>query len=165
MAASAACRWGKTKGKIGFHGGKIEVERPRVRARSGAEVALPSWAAALAEDWRGQWAMNLMLINVSTREFGRAVRLPGGDVPATKGDGRSKSAVSRRFVALSGEQMASDLSRLDLIAIPIDGIHGKAELLPVAAVGIDADSDRHPHWPAPTSSRTGTGRCGASAAT
>jgi hypothetical protein len=99
-------RWGKTKGKIGFHGGKLEIERPRVRARSGVEVALPSWEAALAEDWLGQWAMNLMLINVSTRKFGRAVRLPGGDVPAAKGDGRSKSAVSRRFVALSAEHMA-----------------------------------------------------------
>ncbi len=40
-------RWGKTKGKIGFHGGKIEIERPRVRARDGAEMTLPSWAAAV----------------------------------------------------------------------------------------------------------------------
>jgi putative transposase len=102
----SAYRWGRTAGKIGFHGGKIEVERPRVRGRAGAETALPSWERALAEDWLGQWAMNLMLINVSTRKFGRAVRLPGGDVPATKGDGRSKSAASRRFVALSAEQLA-----------------------------------------------------------
>src|SRR5665647_219406 len=144
----AAHRWGKTRGKIGFHGGKIEVDRPRVRARSGAEVALPSWEAAMAEDWLGQWAMNLMLINVSTRKFGRAVRLPGGDVPAAKGDGRSKSAVSRRFVALSAEHMAewmaSDLAPLDLLAIQIDGIHIKEELLLVAAVGIDAQGSKHP---------------------
>jgi transposase-like protein len=148
LAGRAAYRWGKTKGKIGFHGGKIEVERPRVRGHSGAEVALPSWETALAEDWLGQWAMNLMLINVSTRRFGRAVRLPGGDVPVMKGDGRSKSAVSRRFVALSAEQMAewmaSDLSRLDLVAIQIDGIHIKEELLLVAAVGIDTEGTKHP---------------------
>ena len=144
----AAYRWGRTKGKIGFHGGKIEVERPRVRGRAGAEVALASWETALAEDWLGQWAMNLMLINVSTRKFGRAVRLPGGDVPAIKGDGRSKSAVSRRFVALSAEQMAewmaSDLSQLDLVAIQIDGIHIKEELLLVAALGIDVEGTKHP---------------------
>ena len=144
----AAYRWGRTKGKIGFHGGKIEVERPRVRGRAGAEVALASWETALAEDWLGQWAMNLMLINVSTRRFGRAVRLPGGDVPAIKGDGRSKSAVSRRFVALSAEQMAewmaSDLSQLDLVAIQIDGIHIKEELLLVAALGIDVEGTKHP---------------------
>ena len=52
-----------------------------------------------------RWALNLMLINVSTRRFGRAVRLPEGDVPASAGSGTSKSAVSRRFVALSAAQM------------------------------------------------------------
>ena len=114
LPTRAAYRWGRTKGKIGFHGGRIEVYPPRVRARSGSDVSLPSWETALAEGWLGQWAMNMMLVNVSTCKFGRAVWLPGGDVPAPEGDGRSKSAVSRRFVALSAEQlaewMASDLS-------------------------------------------------------
>ena len=81
-------------GKVGFHGGKVEIERPRVRARHGDEVTLPSWEAALSEDLLGKWALNLMLINVSTRKFGRAVRLPEGDVPAPNGAGVSKSAVS-----------------------------------------------------------------------
>jgi putative transposase len=143
-------RWGRTKGKIGFHGGTVPVERPRVRSRDGAELPLPSWEAAQAEDWLGQWAMNLMLINVSTRKFGRAVRLPGGDVPAPPGDGRSKSAVSRRFVELSAtrmaEWMASDLSKLDLVAIQIDGLHIQEELILVGAVGIDAAGDK-PRWP------------------
>src|ERR1700730_9959526 len=58
-------RWGTTEGKIGFHGGKVTVHRPRVRSFDGHEVALPSWTAAQAEDWLGRWAMNLMLINVS----------------------------------------------------------------------------------------------------
>ena len=31
-AARRAHRWGRTRGRIGFHGGKIEVERPRGRA-------------------------------------------------------------------------------------------------------------------------------------
>ena len=34
-------RWGKTKGKVDFHGGKVEVERPRVRTRNGAEWSCP----------------------------------------------------------------------------------------------------------------------------
>ena len=80
-------RWGRTAGKLGFHGGKVAIERPRVRAAGGAEVALPSWEAAQAEDWLGRWAMNLMLINVSTRRFGRAVRLPEGDIAARSGAG------------------------------------------------------------------------------
>jgi hypothetical protein len=73
-------RWGRTQGKIGFHAGKVAVERPRVRDLEGHELALPSWERAVAEDWLGKWAMNLMLINVSTRKFRRAVRLPEGDV-------------------------------------------------------------------------------------
>ena len=57
----------------------------------------------------------------------RAVRLPDGDLPAMIGDGTSKSAASRRFVALSAkcmaEWMSSDLSQLDLLVIQIDGLH------------------------------------------
>ena len=147
-AARAGHRWGRTKGKLDFHGGTVAIERPRVRGLDGGEVSLPSWEVAQAEDLLGQWALNLMLINVSTRKFGRAVRLPGGDIPATRGDSRSKSAVSRRFVELSAarmaEWMASDLSGLDLLAIQIDGLHIEDELILVAAVGIDAAGDKHP---------------------
>jgi hypothetical protein len=45
-------------------------------------------------------------INVSTRKLRRAVRLPKGDLPIMAGDGTSKSATSRRFVALSAERLA-----------------------------------------------------------
>jgi putative transposase len=72
-------RWGRTQGKLGFHAGKVTVERPRARDLAGRELVLPSWDRAVAEDWLGKWAMNLMLINVSTRKFRRAVRLPEGD--------------------------------------------------------------------------------------
>lgn len=144
----AGYRWGKTKGKLGFHGGKVEVERPRVRARNGKEMALPSWNEAVFQDLLGKWAMNLMLINVSTRKFGRAVRLPEGDIGAPKGSGVSKSAVSRRFVALSAERMkewmTADLSKLDLLIIQIDGIHIKDDLTLLAAIGIDGDGKKHP---------------------
>ena len=143
-----AHRWGKTKGKIGFHGGKVEIERPRLRGFDGKELAVPSWEAAVAEDWLGKWSMNQMLINVATRKYARSVRLPGGDVPASAGAGLSKSAVSRRFVALSAarmkEWMASDLSGLDLLVIQIDGIHMDEDLILVAAVGVDAMGDKHP---------------------
>ena len=141
-------RWGRTRGKVGFHGGRVEVERPRVRDFTGREVTLPSWEHALAEDWLGKWAMNLMLLNVSTRKFRRAVRHPEGDVPAGAGAGISKSAASRHFVALSAERMrewlAADLSALDLLVVQIDGIHIADELVLVAAIGIDAEGVKHP---------------------
>jgi putative transposase len=141
-------RWGHTTGKIGFHGGKVAIDRPRVRGRDGKELSLASWDQAVAEDWLGKWAMNLMLINVSTRRFGRAVRLPEGDVPAPSGSGVSKSAASRRFVALSAERMkqwmGSDLSKLDLLVVQIDGIHMTGDLVLVAAIGVDGEGVKHP---------------------
>jgi transposase-like protein len=92
--------------------------------------------------------MNLMLINVSTRRFGRAVRLPEGDIPAPPGAGVSKSAASRRFVALSTERMrewmAADLSKLDLLVIQIDGVYIAEDLTLLAAIGIDGDGVKHP---------------------
>jgi putative transposase len=141
-------RWGRTQGKIGFHAGKVSVERPRVRDLAGQELALPSWERAVAEDWLGKWAMNLMLINVSTRKFRRAVRLPEGDVPAPAGSGVSKSAASRHFVALSAarmkEWMGADLSGLDIMVVQIDGIHISEHLMLVAALGIDSEGVKHP---------------------
>jgi uncharacterized protein GlcG (DUF336 family) len=60
----------------------------------------------------------------------------------------SKSAVSRRFVALSAarmkEWMAADLSKLDLLVIQIDGIHIKDDLTLLAAVGVDGKGGKHP---------------------
>jgi putative transposase len=85
---------------------------------------------------------------VSTRKFERSVRLPEGEVPAPKGSGLSKSAASRRLVALSAarlkEWMARDLSGLGLLVLQIDGIHMDEDMTLVAAIGIDANGDRHP---------------------
>jgi putative transposase len=128
-----AQRWGRTVGPIGFHGGKVAVARPRVRTREGRELALPSWEGANAENWLGRWAMNLMLIGVTTRRFGRAVRLPEGDVPAGPGAGVSKSAASRRFVALSAERMAAWMAQ-DMAE----------DIVLLAAIGVDGEGAKHP---------------------
>jgi hypothetical protein len=100
-------RWGRTRGRLGFHGGKVELDRPRVRSKAtGKELALPSWTEAASAGWLEEWAMSLMLMNVATRKFGRAVRLPEAGVSATSGSGLSKSAVSRRFKALTEARLA-----------------------------------------------------------
>ncbi|MGY3695837.1 hypothetical protein ACVIGA_005917 [Bradyrhizobium sp. USDA 3240] len=52
-AARRAHRWGRTRGRIGFHGGKIEVERPRVRGVDGGEVTIPNWETAAQEGLAG----------------------------------------------------------------------------------------------------------------
>ncbi len=141
-------RWGTTQGKVGFHGGMIEVERPRVRDRKGKEIPLPSWEAARDAGFLEEWAVNLTLMNVAMRKFGRAVRLPQAAVPAGTGSGLSKSAVSRRFVSLTQAKlidwMSSNLSKLDLVVIQIDGTHLDENLLIIGAVGIDINGDKHP---------------------
>src|SRR5215208_3363580 len=120
----------------------------RQARRGGKEVVLPSWQRAVGEDWLGRWALNLMLIGVTTRRFGRAVRLPEGDVPAGAGAGLSRSAASRRFVALSAERMAAwmarDLSALDLLVVQIDGIRMAEDVVLLAAIGIDGEGAKHP---------------------
>src|SRR5712691_266574 len=40
-------RWGRTVGKIGFHAGKVAIERPRVRGLNGKEHPLASWEQAV----------------------------------------------------------------------------------------------------------------------
>ena len=118
------------------------------RSWNGRELPLPSWQEAAEGGWLEEWAMSLMLMNVATRKFGRAVRLPEEGISAAAGSGLSKSAVSRRFKALTearlAEWMASDLSQLDLLVIQIDGLHMDENLLMIGAVGVDADGGKHP---------------------
>jgi putative transposase len=45
-----AHRWGKTKGKIGFHGGKVEIERPRLRGFDGKEHGHTCWTTCWTAD-------------------------------------------------------------------------------------------------------------------
>ena len=104
-------RWGTATSEIGYHGGKVKVTRPRVRDRAGKEVSLESWQVLRDGDLLLEWALNLMVLNVSTRKYRRAVRLPEGDLPGERGDGTSKSAVSRRFVALSRKKMKPGFPR------------------------------------------------------
>ena len=141
-----AYRWGAAVGEVSYHGGKVKVARPRVRDVSGKEVGLPSWRAMREDDLLRHWAHNLMMLMVSTRKYGRAVRLPEGDLANEPGDGTSKSAVSRRFVALSRKKpwqwLSSDLSELDLLVTQIDGIRIGAHVL-VAAIGIDGEGAKH----------------------
>ena len=137
-------RWGKARSPVVFHGGRIDIERPRVRTPDGQrELELPSLAAGQREDWLGRWAMNQMLINVSTRRFRRSVRLPDGDVASAKGDGTSKSAVVRGPVERETEDLAGDGSVASGPAGDPD-LHVDEDLILVAAVGIDATGEKHP---------------------
>ena len=60
---------GRTHSEIGYHGGKVKVARPRVRDRAGKEVSLESWQALRDGNLLLEWALNLMVLNVSTRKY------------------------------------------------------------------------------------------------
>ena len=72
------------------------------------------------------------------------IHRPG--LPAASGDATSKSAVSRRFVALTRSKLkawlASPLDDLDLVVLQIDGLHVGDHLM-VAAIGIDTGGAKH----------------------
>jgi len=67
-----------------------------------------------------------MMAKLSTRRY-RAGLEPVGSAVETTASGTSRSAVSRRFVAMTeralDEMMSADLSGLDLVAVMIDGVH------------------------------------------
>nr|AWL91431.1 hypothetical protein CIT37_03465 [Bradyrhizobium ottawaense] len=60
------------------------------------------------------------------------------------GDGRSKSAVSRRSSSCGRSGWPHGRGRIDLLAIQIDGLHIRDELTLVAAVAIDSEGNNHP---------------------
>ena len=121
---------GWTKGKIGFHGGKVDVERPRVRGLDGEERILPNWKSAVGENWLGEWAMKA----VSTRKFERSVRLPRGRRAGPVGR-RSVEigdlAALRRAVCGAHEAMDGDPVRP-----PLAGLHEHHRLGAGAARGL-----------------------------
>jgi transposase-like protein len=139
----SATRSGHTDGELALGGRRVSVRRPRVRSVDGREVTLETWERFAEADPLTPRAVEQMVLGVSTRKYGRSIE-PAP--PGLKSRGTSKSAVSRRFVAATreklGEMMSTDLGKLDLCAIMIDGIH-VGEHLVLVAIGIDAHGDKH----------------------
>src|SRR3984893_16895262 len=52
-------RWGRTQGKIGFHGGKVTIERPRVRSKYSFEP-IQCWPLSLGADMRRREFISLL---------------------------------------------------------------------------------------------------------
>jgi transposase-like protein len=87
--------------------------------------------------------MAAIAAGVSMRRYGSTLEeLP----PSEKARAVSKRATSRRFVALSAEQLqlwlSAPLHELDLPVVMIDGIHFHERLI-LVALGIDADGHKH----------------------
>ena len=116
---------------------------PRARSLEHGELALPSYAWAAERDPLDAATMHAIAAGVSTRRYaGTLDQLP----PPEAARSASKSAVSRRFVALSQEQLQQWLSRslsgIDLPVVMIDGIHFRERVI-LVALGIDAKGEKH----------------------
>jgi len=143
----AGLRHGTERGSVTLGGRRVPVQRPRVRAVDGSgEVAVPAYELFNSTELLAEMAMERMLAGLSTRRYGVGLEPVGQGVEQTA-KAKSKSAVSRKFVAMTehalADLLAKDLSGLDLVAVMIDGVHF-ADHLCVVALGIDIDGTKHP---------------------
>jgi putative transposase len=143
----AAVRHGRGQGSVTLGGRRVPVSRPRVRAADGSgEVAIGSYELFSSTEVLGKMAMERMLAGLSSRRYGAGLE-PVGERVEAKAVSTSKSAVSRKFVAMTetalAELLAADLSTLDLVALMVDGVHF-GEHCCVVALGIDIDGVKHP---------------------
>ena len=138
-----ATRAGSTRGELALGGRRAALRRPRVVDRAGHEVPLDTWAKLASSDPLDLRALEQMAIGVATRKYARSVETPRAGIETR---GTSKSAVSRRFVALTTEKLAEWMARplgaLDIWAVFIDGIHF-GEHVVLCALGVDATGAKH----------------------
>jgi putative transposase len=146
-ATRTAVRHGRERGSVTLGGRRVPVTRPRVRAADGAgELPVASYELFSSTEILGRLAMEKMLAGLSTRRYPVGLEPVGERIDETA-SATGKSAVSRKFVAMTetalAELLSRDLSGLDLVALMIDGVHF-AESCCVVALGIGIDGVKHP---------------------
>jgi hypothetical protein len=126
-ASRAATRGGSTHGDLALGGRRVTLRRPRVVDRKGREVPLETWEQFASKDALDVRALEQMAVGVATRKYARSLESLPEDI-ATRGT--SKSAVSRRFVAITTEKLAEwmgrSLAALDVWAV-CDGERGRMQ--------------------------------------
>src|SRR5262249_49743077 len=105
--AGLASRWDTRQGEVVLGGRKVKLRRPRVR-HEGQEGELEAYRRLQLEDPLTERALEQMLVGVSTRKYARSLEPAPAELTETA---TSKSAVSRRFVAKTQEQLEVALSQ------------------------------------------------------
>ena len=142
QAARTAWRGGSVASHVTLGGRQVALPRLRVRDASG-EVLLSSFRWAAAGDALEAHTLEAVAAGVTTRQYARTL----DPVPAEVAErATSRSAVSRRFVALSAERLQAFVSRrlgaLDLRVVCIDGKVFREHCI-VIALGIDTQGRKH----------------------
>jgi putative transposase len=142
-----AVRHGHEHGSVTLGGRRVAVQRPRVRAADGSgELPVAAYQLFSQTEVLGRLALERMLGGLSTRRYPVGLE-PVGTQVEQAATGTSKSAISRRFVAMTqvalAELLSADLSTLDLVCLMVDGVHF-GEHTCVVALGIAIDGTKHP---------------------
>jgi len=139
-------RHGRERGSVTLGGRRVGVDRPRMRATDSGEVPVAAYELFSRTEILGRMAMGRMLGGLSSRRYPLGLE-PVGENVERAASATSKSAVSRRFVAMTetalAELLAAPLGNLDLVALMIDGVPF-GEHLCVVALGIGIDGTKHP---------------------
>src|SRR5215210_5709750 len=143
----SAVRHGHDDGEVTLGGRRVPVERPRARSADGEhEVELETYAHFAARDRLSDVMLERMLAGVSTRRYARTGEPVGSEVDEVSRS-TSKSAVSRKFVSRTRENLIELMSRplddLRLAVLMLDGIELKGRCC-IVALGIDTDGVKHP---------------------
>jgi transposase-like protein len=127
-------RWhGDQGGLINLGTSKLKITRPRLRGPVG-EVALPGYTGLAGSGELSRRIADVLACSVSTRKYTRVMYRCADEM------GISRSAVSRHFVKDSAQALAKlmsrDFSKIDLVAIYVDGIIVARHHV-IAAIGVD----------------------------
>ena len=138
--APACVRWGAQAGSVYLGDQRVRLSVPRVRDRAtNSEVPLPTYRALQTPRGADQALMLAILGGLSTREYGRCVRL----VP--EAFGLSASTTSRRFRLASRRALAAlqerRLSGESFVAVVLDGKTFASDMM-VIAIGVLATGEK-----------------------
>ena len=141
-AERRAHRAGSAPSWVTLGGRQIDVKRLRVRSEDGEE-SLASFTWAADRDPLDVQTLEAVAAGVTTRKYARILDpLP----PGVRGRSAERSSVSRRFVALSTQQMHAFLSQpleaLNLRVVMIDGKVFQDHCL-LIALGLSSDGAKH----------------------
>ena len=96
-----AVRHGHERGSVTLGGRRVPVSRPRVRAADGSgELPVATYELFAGTELLGTMAMDRMLAGLSTRRYPVGLE-PVGEQVTAAARSTSKSAVSRKFVAMT----------------------------------------------------------------
>lgn len=137
-----AGRAGTTQSEVTLGGRRIPIRRPRVRSKDGQEMELPSFVFAANRDPLDRHALTSVACGISTRKYARSLEPLSEDMAERS---TSKSAVSRRYVAMTTKQLTSwlttPLGDRHFPIVMIDGIIlGDHTVL--IALGIDSEGKK-----------------------